>query len=525
MLVYSNYLSLEGQDADKGVFSALAGWIKNKTETQLHPSALKGSSRFDLNDGMSVTTEKADLREPHLYSIVIKHPDQEINGRQWIIEVGIEANINSTNVSCVLKTDEISGLVSKEVRTTRPLFISYIIENGSVSKSTPRISVKLLEDNVDTYRALKFEIERKERDYPLVLVSAKKDGDYLNIDWLQKQLIGLAQVIVIPQDSDTYEMEEYLGKNYSAWNGAINIIYTPFKGGKVHNKLLRSNFIEEQPLAERISHILAIVTHNTNILNLRRQIRPEGVKLKSLKEKYISRSANASEIDKKYQKDIDDIWEMAASQEEEYKKDLDRLEFEKLSAEEDRDKKEEEIFSLNHKIDALQRRSRSSDNFEEPINCKDLFDFCCRSDEPSPEEVLHLVKSNFSKSCIILDSAIESAENVPHFKKGRRLLDMINRLISKYLPRYLEGGDNQARSIFTPREYSANESETVMSNQKSRKYRTFFYKGAEIQMQQHLRVGVTEDNKHTIRVHFSIDKEEKKVVIGHCGEHLPISNH
>ena len=129
MLVYCNYLSLEGRDAYKGVFSAIAGWIKRKTGEKIHPYELRGRNSFEAN-GVWISTEKADSAEPYLYSLVIKHPDQDVKGRQWIVEVGIEARNEYTNVSCVLKTDEISSLVTNEVQATRPAFIRYIIDNG-----------------------------------------------------------------------------------------------------------------------------------------------------------------------------------------------------------------------------------------------------------------------------------------------------------------------------------------------------------------------------------------------------------
>jgi hypothetical protein len=44
----------------------------------------------------------------------------------------------------------------------------------------------------DSYRGLLFEIERRERDSPIVLVSPTKDGEYLvNAAELQQRLIGV----------------------------------------------------------------------------------------------------------------------------------------------------------------------------------------------------------------------------------------------------------------------------------------------------------------------------------------------
>lgn len=101
---------------------------------------------------------------------------------------------------------------------------------------------------------------------------------------------------------------------------------------------------------------------------------------------------------------------------------------------------------------------------------------------------------------------------------------MLRKLVLKYLPKYLEGGDNKARHVFTNKQYAANESETVVNNAELAKSREFVYKGKAVHMWQHLKVGVSDCTERTIRVHFIVDKEEKKIVVGYCGEHLPLPN-
>ncbi len=41
-------------------------------------------------------------------------------------------------------------------------------------------------------------------------------------------------------------------------------------------------------------------------------------------------------------------------------------------------------------------------------------------------------------------------------------------------------------------------------------------------MLKHLKVGVADDPKSTIRVHFEVDQASRRVLIGHCGKHLPL---
>lgn len=65
----------------------------------------------------------------------------------------------------------------------------------------------------------------------------------------------------------------------------------------------------------------------------------------------------------------------------------------------------------------------------------------------------------------------------------------------------------------------------MMGNKAMRRKRTFDYEGEPVEMFRHLKIGVDEDVARTIRVHFHWDAEREKIVIGYCGEHLPVSSH
>ena len=112
-----------------------------------------------------------------------------------------------------------------------------------------------------------------------------------------------------------------------------------------------------------------------------------------------------------------------------------------------------------------------------------------------------------------------------HFIHGRDLLDLLLRLVTLYRDRLLDGGDSKARQVFGKSEYAAKESESVMTNKTMRRQRTFEYDGTQVEMFRHLKIGVDDDPTRTIRVHFRWDADRQKIVIGYCGEHLPVSSH
>lgn len=521
MLVYANHLELDGDDAYKAVFASLCGWLKRKTGAAIRPKELMGSNKLNF-DSIWIATETANDKEPYLYSVIVKHPDELVRGRQWIVELGIAVTGEKTNVSVVLKTDEISSLVKSDVFTTRPLLVKYIAQNAELGPGTVGVSIKSLDGDRDSYKALLYDIERVDRDYPIILVSPKQDGSYpVDLNWLQEQLLGLGQVVKISREFNSYDMEEILSQRFSAWDGAVNVIYTPLRNGYVRTKLFKSIYLDEnfpEP-KERISLFLSTITHNTNVPNIRKQIRSDGVKAKALRERFLARIKNNESTDNE---DIEALLEIAANQEEQFKNDVERIEIEKLLVEEERDEFERQLSTANWNVDTLKRQLQASGQSQNIVNTDLILNAACRIDEPTPDECVSIIESAFSDKVIFLESARASARESLSFKRGRILLDMLKKLITEYLPLYLEGGDNKARVVFTNKQYAANESETVVNNSDLAKTREFTYRGERVYMWQHLKVGIAGNAEHTIRVHFLVDQQDMKIIIGYCGEHLPL---
>ncbi len=81
--------------------------------------------------------------------------------------------------------------------------------------------------------------------------------------------MGLADVVVIPAGADTYAIESQVGRKYSAFGGAVNIIF-PMRQGRT------DRFCETVPRPEALeglieagssveSEVLAAITHRTNL--------------------------------------------------------------------------------------------------------------------------------------------------------------------------------------------------------------------------------------------------------------------
>lgn len=142
--------------------------------------------------------------------------------------------------------------------------------------------------------------------------------------------------------------------------------------------------------------------------------------------------------------------------------------------------------------------------------------------EPTPEEALQCVAALHSDRVHVLPSAWESARKVNYYGNGRRLLSLLMKLATAYVDAMAKGGDVMARRVFTSSEYAGRESDTIMQTKSLMRARTWRFQNRDIPMVRHLKIGVSTDTRHSIRVYFEYLSDLNKIVIGWCGEHRPV---
>ncbi len=541
MLVYANYLTFQGSGAEEAIFKAIGGWLKEQLDYGLHPDQLRREGEFngyrgDMRSWLRVYA--TDEEEPKLYAWVLTNPDETVRGRQWITELGLKSYGGTIELSCIVKTEEHSTLVSTRVMASRPRVIGYVVRNveeaddAEFAGPVPGVAVKSVGQDMDSYVGLLAEIERRDRDYPIVIVSPTGDGEYLfNVTDLQQKLVGLGQVVQVSREFNSYEMAEVIGKSRSAWSGAANILYNPTQTGFVRNRLFLWDEIVGWGDTQnaRISQILAWVTNSTNVIRLRKRVRPEGVMQLALRRRLQSVRDRGEQIDASQLRDEMDKTSRLVAEQAQWISALEdentALESELADTRARSDEERENLKKQNFVIQALKNQlenagaGRTSD-----LDVEGLLNLVCSPDPPTPLECIDIIESMYGDKCVVLESAKDSAREMNLFAYGRRLLDMLRRLVTEYRIKLLEGGDNEARKVFGKNEYAAKESESVMANKAMRRQRTFNYEGEPVEMFRHLKIGADENIAKTIRVHFHWDAGQEKIVIAYCGEHFPISS-
>lgn len=538
MLVYANALQLVGKDAFNAAAGAIHGWLNDQLGEKLPLADILRSGQLRSDAGRKsawLQTYAATGEDPEMYAWRLKHVDDDVSGRQWLVEIGMKQEHGIIDFSCTVQTEEMSVLITQPVVATRPRLIRYLLDNleratdADFAAGTPGTALKYVGASRDSYRGLLADIERTGRDYPIVLLSPNSVGVYLiGPSALQEALLGLAQVVQVEPGFNSWEMEEALGRHFSAWGGAVNLIRTAGRDGSVRSSFSLSHEVEAwgSTQGERIAAVLARVTHTTNVPRLRQRIRPDGVarlamvrRMAEQRKDLLARTGSDAGLLDLYKTELEEMTE----QNQQLRGECDDKELTSLQLQEDRDRLDQELREERYKNRQLTQRS--ADEAAPSVDVSLFLDLASRADQPSPKECLEAIQQAFPDRVVVLDSALDSAGEHAHFDAGRRLLRQLKTLCTDYIDRMVDGGDNAARKCFTVEEYAATESERTQTNTDMRRRRTFTYDGEQVEMYRHLKVGKADDARKSIRVYFEWLPAEKKVVIGHCGSHLPIISH
>ena len=540
MIVYANHLSVEGTGAETAALKAIRGWLKEQLDFGLHPTEItRDGYHQGRRDGAKATLRIRSCYEndPALCSWTLRHPDDQVYGRRWIVEIGVKREGTRLGVSCVVKTEEQSTLVADPVSASQPRVIRYLVENvlsaedASFDSATAGTGLRGIGENSDSYTSFLEEIEWPSRTGAIVLVSAAEDGNYLlNPSELQRTLVGLAQVVQVAPEADTYNMERVLGKEWSAWRGAVNILSTPSNFGHVRARRFLQDHLRAKSNQEAISEILSWVTANTNASRLRKHVRPHGVAILSARRRLERDLEFRSQMNEgELRQSLDAARKAVADQEN----DLLELLDENSSLEATLSQYRDELRSTDNQRRQLEYQLSQKSMIEtvggngSSLDHADLVGLIGRAD-PSPLECLKAISMFFPTECTILDAAWKSAEGARSFANGNKLFGQLRRLMDDYRSILISGGgsDHKAlREVFTAAEFAATESDRVMRSKKAMNERTFEYCGKQVEMLRHLKIGKADDPKKTIRTHFLWDPARQKIVIGHCGKHLFVPSH
>lgn len=534
MLVYVNRFLFEPAHGPDQIVQLIAKWVGQRAKSYVDAGRLaEGIRELKLKDG-STLTSRATLSNdkgriyPFWFCAQLSHRDERISGRRWITEIGLYQESNGKPIECslLLKTDEISARVTASIQVTRPKLVEQLIQSCNPLGQTPGLKVKHL--TLESASAFLREVERNDRDYPIVILSANQDNEYPVVpERLRSILVGLAEVVCVPQEEDTFAIEELVGRRFMAFGGALNIVFPGRKSDRgffYETVLLRPDeVVDLLEIGHSIeSEVLSTITHRTNLPFSWRHISPEKVGQAALRAQLAQMIERAKSDDQSEElTEYVDLLESADQELQSKDKELARIRSIYEEKEQEVRALQSGIANLKHALSGLQSSDGSGDGVADVLAPLRDSVAAVLKGSPSLQQTIDLIATLYSDRIVFLETAKSSAKESDRggFHQGAKAFDLLQKLVTEYWQQLADGkSDQQAKAVFGQNAYSANEASALSNDGKRR--RTFSYRGRDFLMEKHLKHGVKASLAETLRVHFEWLSHEQKIVVGHCGKHL-----
>lgn len=534
MLVYVNNFLFEPAQGPDQIIQLVAKWVGQRAKSYVDSSRLAdGIRELKLKDGSTLISratwsDDTGRAYPFWFCAQLSHRDEKISGRRWITEIGLHQEVEGKPIECslLLRTDEVSARVTASIQVTRPKLVEQLIQSCNPLGQTPGLKVKQL--TLESASAFLREVERDGRNYPIVILSANRDNEYpVAPERLRSILVGLADVVCVPAEEDTFAIEELVGRRFMAFGGALNIVFPGRQGDRgffYETVLLRSdNIVDLLDSGHSIeSEVLSTITHRTNLLFSWRHISPEKVGQSVLRAQLLqmierAKAGNQSEELTEYVA----LLESADQELQSKDKELARIRSNYEEKEQEVRVLEANIANLKHALSGLQSSDGGGDDVAEVLaplrDCVvGVLKGC-----PSLQQTVDLIATLYSDRIVFLETAKGSAKESDRggFRQGPKAFELLHKLATEYWQLLADGkSDQHAKTVFGQNAYAANEASALSNDGKRR--RTFSYRGRDFLMEKHLKHGVKDSLAETLRVHFAWLAHDKKIIVGHCGKHL-----
>lgn len=389
------------------------------------------------------------------------------------------------------------------------------------------------------------------RDVPTVLITQPRDlaeGPCTDGDLLAKNLQGMASVAIMEDKkaawvlANTLDAEGYIGKDWGAYNGAIRI-YSPgitIGDSPLNHRLWISNHLLNKTPDQRVEMITSeVIQRQTATMpgrfvmvldEVERAIRDEAAEQVRQEVAEHARAA-VSQIEAQQ-------WEIE-EQKVEIKnlndkiEDLNQvLEFsdtETMTLKAEKDELSRKLYeetltkeAMSHRASGASAaaRSRATRPSVEILEAVDAV----MTGKPNLVQALTFLEWRYPERIRIHEDAYESAQDATdaHFRKEEQAFGLLQKLAGEFYDLFSVdgGGDAAGRKVFGNAVYASRESETAETSAVARKQREKVFEGVLYPMWRHLRIGSSSTATDGWRCHFDWDPTNRRIIVGHCGEHL-----
>jgi hypothetical protein len=495
----------------------------------------------------SVTAETQVLRAempthlpPKYWTFRLERRDHKYRERVWRTDLGITVAQTMPirlDISVTLSWFTLASHVGHESPEPQPQSISLLdflfdAEGYKITMNGLRLRNRAIQLQVGDGRDFVTQLQNPERIFPIILMRPDESGRFqLFPDKFSQLLSGNANVYYFYGDAVDEEMKHYMGFNHGVYRGPHNgiSVYQPHVDFESPQDYIRHRFfIFKKTENQAIDDIEKIIYKGV-------QRRP-----KLPFRDFVSFREELFRKEKEYRLHL--LREMrTADNDEEYihllEEELNEKVSQNLNLSQKLEKITEDMLRIEIQAEDLERRLRRDDFERKQLETlvidaeKKIKDLRQQNTEirtlsklpTSLTEVISKIQGLYQGRLLFLPEAVASAKDATFDDLNTAwaaLWAMGDLLWELYFNQNTNTASIQQSFInntgFT---LSLGESKMTRDNNNLIQQRIRHYQGENIEFLAHIKVD--KGNKY-LRIHYHIDKQNKLIVIGHCGNHLDI---
>lgn len=521
----------------------IASWIGSKEGRWdgLRPQAL-------LRDGESRSPKRSTVRTacisdsdrvlPEIWALRYLHQDAEFVARSWQTDFGVTQLAArrwrlSVTVGNSLRADFI-GKEPERLPVTPPRVVRQIVASNAWNcfSGSTQLRPEPQEIAVGQGNLLRDAIADPNRACPLVYVSCERESRTPSIDVsrLAGRILGVG-VVYVAQSSDVdEELEHLIEREYRSPNGMVRV-YGPGVDLKDVRASFRHRFFPRQRIVElgaaevedQIARSLARRLGWANVRSSVSSVDDVAIRVRELRLAKLRESTgkeSQAELLKLYADEVDRL--TAESQ---------RLSSERAQAEEGREEALLKVEDLNDKLRGREYeisavRKEAEDARREAAAYRGAATAArelARLPQSLPD-VVDLIEKLHAGRVVFTERARESAKKAAINESSMDDAWECLFSVSSALPRLAfddqigEGALPERFRDLTGFELSLTEGKATKNDAKFLSIRKVKFDGQEWDIKPHVKLGTK--GPKLLRVHFALDHDKRRIIVGHCGDHL-----
>jgi|GEM_PF-1985289 len=525
MIVYANEFYLKRQEGDlQALKQAIKTWMGKKIGPSFRTTKIIPFDRpFRVqredtgpNEVMIIGTP--DQAGDYSLSINYRHNDAKTRGRAWFTRVEIErqASNQPLHVTVLLETSEVSPQAAAvPVTPSQPGIIKEILTQCPLDDATPGATTRILTPaSVANFKEV---LADPHRFHAVIVVSPDdfSEKPHVEVEELQKRLVGLAQIYLILHKRDAWRLRDgLLPRYYTAWDGSITVI-SPFRaGGTALGKVFRIGDIEAIHADTGLSFdrfLFNELTHRFNLAKSRRHIGDTEVGRRLVAFKLSELRKNLGKVD-----GLQDLVESYEEDRDKAKQHADDLEHKLLGIEIQKEGLENRIADLEKQVRTLQFHLKQASTISGAVSTE-------RPELQAPLESLVAVPDWIEKEhpgrLDFTGRSVRTLKSSP-FEDLDKVANTFRILATQFHAAFLKELQFQdATDALSeiPANYSGNQSEVTAG--KKAGYECD-HAGVKYRLQKHIGIGTSRDPRFCFRLYFEWNPKEQKIVVLHAGTHL-----